>query len=202
MMNLKMRRSGQTGRKGFNLIEAAIVLGIVGLVVGGIWVSAASVYQNMKVKRSVEQVLEIAQKVRTMHATSPTITATQADLITAGVFPTDMRDVGAATLHHPWGIANTVLSAATAAGGTTFDIIYNGLSSGSCSDLATRVAAGTQDRANQVGLVGAVTAPAAQAIGVVIGAIPAAGYTVASFTANCTNAGTTNSVAFRFRIAG
>lgn len=30
-------------RRGFNLIEAAIVLGVVGLVIGGIWISAAAV---------------------------------------------------------------------------------------------------------------------------------------------------------------
>jgi type II secretory pathway pseudopilin PulG len=34
---LRRRQSQQ----GFNLIEAAIVLGVIGLVIGGIWVGAA-----------------------------------------------------------------------------------------------------------------------------------------------------------------
>lgn len=34
-------------RHGFNLIEAAIVLAVVGLVIGGIWVAAATVRENM-----------------------------------------------------------------------------------------------------------------------------------------------------------
>ncbi len=33
--------------KGFSLIEAAIVLGVVGLIIGGIWVVAASIRENM-----------------------------------------------------------------------------------------------------------------------------------------------------------
>lgn len=44
-MSIRRRRAAQ---KGFNLIEAAIVLGIVGLVVGGIWVAATSVYANLR----------------------------------------------------------------------------------------------------------------------------------------------------------
>jgi len=35
-------------RKGFNLVEAAIVLGVVGLVIGGIWVAASSVAENQR----------------------------------------------------------------------------------------------------------------------------------------------------------
>jgi len=34
-------------QSGFNLIEAAIVLGVVGLVIGGIWIAAASVSMKM-----------------------------------------------------------------------------------------------------------------------------------------------------------
>jgi hypothetical protein len=35
-------------RRGFNLIEAAIVLGVIGLVIGGIWVAAAAVTENRR----------------------------------------------------------------------------------------------------------------------------------------------------------
>ena len=37
-------------KSGFSLIETAIVLGIVGLVIGGIWVAAAAVFTNQKYK--------------------------------------------------------------------------------------------------------------------------------------------------------
>jgi type II secretory pathway pseudopilin PulG len=38
-------------KRGFSLIEAAIVLGVVGLVIGGIWVAAADVSDNIKANR-------------------------------------------------------------------------------------------------------------------------------------------------------
>lgn len=35
-------------KRGFNLIEAAIVLGVIGLVIGGIWVAASAVRDNLR----------------------------------------------------------------------------------------------------------------------------------------------------------
>ncbi len=44
-------------RRGFNLIEAAIVLGVVGLVVAGIWVAAAALSEKLEVKNVKDFVL-------------------------------------------------------------------------------------------------------------------------------------------------
>lgn len=55
---------GRNARRGFNLIEAAIVLGVVGLVIGGIWYSAAAMYENYKVNKTVEQSLMIYQCIK------------------------------------------------------------------------------------------------------------------------------------------
>jgi hypothetical protein len=44
----------QTKRKGFNLIEAAIVLGVVGLVIGGIWAAASAVIEKYRVNETSE----------------------------------------------------------------------------------------------------------------------------------------------------
>ncbi len=33
--------------RGFNLVEAAIVLGVIGLIIGGIWIAASQVSENM-----------------------------------------------------------------------------------------------------------------------------------------------------------
>lgn len=47
MKNQQLTQTKRTLR-GFNLIEAAIVLGVVGLVIGGIWVAAAAVQSNLR----------------------------------------------------------------------------------------------------------------------------------------------------------
>lgn len=39
-------------KHGFNLVESAIVLGVVGLVIGGIWAAAANVSYNMKIQQT------------------------------------------------------------------------------------------------------------------------------------------------------
>ena len=56
----------QAKRKGFNLIEAAIVLGVVGLVIGGIWVAASAVMENIKVNKTVEGVFTIARNAQNL----------------------------------------------------------------------------------------------------------------------------------------
>ncbi len=55
-------------KNGFNLIEAAIVLGVVGLVVGGIWIAAATVRENMKVNLIVTGVGQTIENVRSLNA--------------------------------------------------------------------------------------------------------------------------------------
>jgi len=51
--------------KGFSLIEAAIVLGIVGLVIGGLWIAAARVAERSKLNRTIEQITILVQNART-----------------------------------------------------------------------------------------------------------------------------------------
>lgn len=55
------------GRRGFSLIEAAIVLGIVGLVIGGIWVAASAVTESRKMRLMIEGTLQIIEKERKLY---------------------------------------------------------------------------------------------------------------------------------------
>lgn len=48
-------------RKGFNLVEAAIVLGIIGLVIGGIWTAASAVTENNKLRTAISGTQIIVQ---------------------------------------------------------------------------------------------------------------------------------------------
>lgn len=51
-------------RRGFSLIEAAIVLGVVGLVIGGIWVAAANVRNAWTANKIVEDVLVTVKNIQ------------------------------------------------------------------------------------------------------------------------------------------
>jgi type II secretory pathway pseudopilin PulG len=86
-------------RRGFTLTEAAIVLGIVGLILGAIWVAAGAVYTNLRVNTTNRQMLAIAQAVRSLYSTQSTVetgvastNAAQQIYVKAGVFPKDMLD--------------------------------------------------------------------------------------------------------------
>lgn len=49
-----MLLSNPASKKAFSLIESALVLAIAGLVIGGIWIAAATVNENMKQQQVVE----------------------------------------------------------------------------------------------------------------------------------------------------
>lgn len=55
-------------RHGFNLIEAAVVLGVVGLVIGGIWTAASAVSVNIQNAQSARALLQTVYSIRHFYA--------------------------------------------------------------------------------------------------------------------------------------
>ncbi len=51
-------------KKGFSLVESAIVLGVVGLIIGGIWVAAAAIMENRKVTETEKGILTTATNMQ------------------------------------------------------------------------------------------------------------------------------------------
>ena len=60
----------KTLQRGFTLTELSIVLGIIGLILGAIWVAASAVYSNLHLATANTQLLQVTQAVRAMYATS------------------------------------------------------------------------------------------------------------------------------------
>lgn len=89
---LKQQRD-RAQKRGFSLIEAAIVLAVVGGVIGGIWVSAAAVIENYKVKKTVEGILTTARNIQNLISITDSRGIGPSNmtfaLISAGVFPKD-----------------------------------------------------------------------------------------------------------------
>ena len=72
-------------RRGFTLTELAIVLGIIGLILGAIWTAAAKVYANNRVTKGVNEVLALVSGVRGTYGSRGVIATTPSDLTGAGI---------------------------------------------------------------------------------------------------------------------
>lgn len=71
-------------RRGFNLVEAAIVLGVVGLVIGGIWVVAADVRQKQRLSVVATSIGNVVEQTRILFKNMPvgsTYSAVAVDVI-------------------------------------------------------------------------------------------------------------------------
>ena len=200
MIKHTLRRRAQSG---FTLIEAAIVLAIIGLVAGGIWVAASSVYENLRTARASEQLLASVQQIRSLHATQGTISTASTlteDLAKARVFPQDMfADAADVTPANPWQGDVFIFGVAAITGnlGPGFWVVYNGLPKSSCIDMVAR----NTGQGRDTGMVGVNIGSSA------VSAAPAGlGSTTAPVTvtaaAQACSADTNNSVGFLFRLKG
>lgn len=125
------KRHGHAG--GFSLTEISIVMGVVGVIVGGLWLGVGAMNSNMRVKKGQEAVLFMTQRMRAIHADRSQVDPT-ADMpggetpaaiggtnkkeltyIDAGVFPTDMV-VGGNMVVNPWGGNVDIKATANSAG--------------------------------------------------------------------------------------
>lgn len=80
---------GLRKQNGFSLIEATIILGVVGLVIGGIWVAAANVSFRYRLTRTVEQLSLISDCARRVADPAEVISNGQGFLDKAGCLPAD-----------------------------------------------------------------------------------------------------------------
>src|SRR5262249_49142334 len=113
---------------GFNLIEAAIVLGIVGLIVGGIWAAAGSAYENMRLQNASKSLLALVQGIRNAYAGSTGAVDVNVDTLNSlGVIPADMLSISGntATIIHQWS-GNVTPAAVTVASTPAFELTYEG----------------------------------------------------------------------------
>ena len=99
-------------KRGFSLVEAAIVLGVVGLVIGGIWVAASAVQENLKIERTLKTVSLVSESARNLFPVwainqrlpaDDTGTYITSEAIKSGIIPGDWIPSGSNQSKHPWG---------------------------------------------------------------------------------------------------
>ncbi len=123
--------SFRKSQRGFTFVELAIVLGIVGLIIAGIWVAAASVSRKNKETKAAQQLSEIVQNVRSLYSAQVDTTGiTTESMIFSGAIPAEMKKSDTEAIN-PWG-GNVMVEVATA---QRIYISYFGVPQASCINL-------------------------------------------------------------------
>lgn len=128
--------------RGFSLIESAIVLAVVGLVIGGIWVAAASVSENWKVEETIQGIFSTVKNIQRNVSINDGLTIGGGgvditnSIIAMGGFPADWVQNG--QIKTP---LNGSIRVQNYAGGndSRFDFVVTGVPRSSCIKLAVRI---------------------------------------------------------------
>jgi len=141
-------RTSRTKKRGFTLTEIAIVLGIVGLILGAIWVAAAAVYSNLRNAHADTEALQMVQAVRALYATNTIIGAgaaadQTAALITAGAIPKDIVNAAGTAAINQW--PNGATAIWSNAAGDGFELILTAVPQSACINLITTIAGTNAD---------------------------------------------------------
>ena len=92
---------GKRASRGFTLVEAAIVLGVIGAILGAVWGMASSAQRNVRQEKFSEMLLLTVEKARGYYAgmsgvESTLVTTVMPNLISRQVFPSEaVQQVGA-----------------------------------------------------------------------------------------------------------
>lgn len=129
-------------QRGFSLIESAIVLAVVGLVIGGIWAAAASMSENWKVEETIRGIFSTVKNIQrnvsindglTIGGGGVDITST---IIAMGGFPANWIQNG--QIQTP---LNGSIRVQNYVGGndSRFDFVVTGAPRSACIKLAVRI---------------------------------------------------------------
>lgn len=93
-------------RKGFNLIEAAIVLGVIGLIIGGIWVASSSIQEKNRQQEFLRQITYIIDKTSSQFR-NMTIPSVDEPIVVNSGTPAALRTAllppSSTNMTSPWG---------------------------------------------------------------------------------------------------
>jgi prepilin-type N-terminal cleavage/methylation domain-containing protein len=183
--------------KGFTLIELAIVLGVFAVIVAGIWMVVAVVYENVHQYQANRQIQTMVQNIRQLqqritHFDTSNLSELTASLDNQAAFPLEMRvSEGTANgnLNHPWSTSGNAVHVYSRAA-TEFGIEFTGLPRKVCIQIATKMSGGEITGMTGIGFNGGTP--------LTLTSLP---LTVVGAAVQCTNA-LANSVEWRFTLHG
>lgn len=146
--SMRFSLSSSSRRRGFTLTEIAIVLGVVGVVLAGIWSASTAVQRSARVNRTIQQLTQIVSGTRALFASYGTINQSDAATFSAllyrsGIIPPELNTStgGGVTLYHAWG--GSMVVSFTAPSKLQIEL-YN-LPLNACLDLAGKMAGSSHD---------------------------------------------------------
>jgi prepilin-type N-terminal cleavage/methylation domain-containing protein len=173
-------------RRAFTLVEAVVVLAIVGLVLGSIWAATSVVRRGTSAQNTVHHVAVVAQNIRKLYSGRSAFTSAPGSditemLVNSGSFPREMfEDPGSVIPRTDFGTPVRVLVTTF----TQFQIVLDpNIPSDVCSSILTK----TTGTGRDPGLVGVVVN------GVAYNDLSAMG--VSTIPANC------SSITFTFNLS-
>ncbi|HBM91290.1 MAG TPA: hypothetical protein DD400_05400 [Rhodospirillaceae bacterium] len=93
-----MRRTTNHSLHGFTLMEIIIVIGIIGFLLGGVWMATASIREQQRINKAFSNIMIIVQNVKSLYARTHEISSpgnfNTTNMVTAGVFPEEMLKAG------------------------------------------------------------------------------------------------------------
>lgn len=152
-----MTRKRPHAARGFSLIEGAIVLGVAGLVVAGVWAAMSAANERSRITKATTQVVLIADQFRTLFPDGIITVAGTTDVTSAGIdanaFPNEMLVPGVTTyVNSPWGTRVTVRTVAAGQNfcslgtGNQVVVSYWSMSRSACTGLVAGVMSGADPR--------------------------------------------------------
>lgn len=98
-------RSSQA-RRGLTLIELVVALGVVGIILGAMWIAAGAVHRRSPISDSVQLVNEIATNVRSLYTgnrNAQRYTTIVSQINTAGFYPDSTLNEARTNTINSWG---------------------------------------------------------------------------------------------------
>lgn len=128
-------------KSGFSLIEAAIVLAIIGLVIGGIWIAAAKVTEERLITKTIADIILTVKNVQGLmsRSTADAIgdTYIHPTIRNAGGFPADW--INGSVIRDPFGGVVTLRSIPNGINTARFDFTITAVPPAACLRLLAAI---------------------------------------------------------------
>ncbi len=138
-----------TSKHGFNLIESAIILAIVGLVIGGIWIAAATVNKKNLVNKDSQLILTAITRLQSLtNHQATTMNVNGATAVSLGLIPAELQKGATNAYSYTGGTINFAYT--PSASNVLWSVSFYEFPVWACIELGSRIS--TSSRVSYIGI--------------------------------------------------